>query len=934
MFLAFIFDLSIYNLNYMRYCFIIGVFLFSVFRAGAQQLENETWKILYNPQGVYYMGGVKDTLKANLLEGELGSILLAYKIENGKWLQLNGRKRSCALNEDGRSVSYRDTAVGEALVLTQIFRLDGEKLHWQWELKNCCDLPVEIGDLAFQFPWCGGGDTPEAIFERAFTKHAFISGDASFLYFSRYGGMAPYYLLTVDPGTQLEYYDISEKDRKYRAYIYSGKSGGREKRGTWRQEHTTGYLQPAGQDGDCLKFGFTFQLASSYQDMRDRIYTSRSIDTRVVPGMTLPLGQKAKFALRTPCSIDSIRAEYPGETFMTYWGESTTDSHIYEVEFKRLGENKLTVYFDGGRKTYLEFFSCESPEVLVKKRSAFLAGHQQFRDSTKWYNGLYGVYDMKNGELRGPDNPDIYDEVLTYFLASDDPVLGKAPFLASKNVVFPDDKEIASLEYYLENFVWGKMQRTGLEFPYPYGVYGTPDWYVNRHPELRKTQTEYKLDKMRVWRTYDYAHMIMLWYEMYRIAELYPEKSHYLDADGYLERAYQTAKAYFIYPMELLGEYYETFKWGCYNERVIPELIRSLEKNGRRKEAGELRRELEKKAKYFIYDDPYPYRSEYAVDRTAFESTYALAVYACEHDMKPDRNLWFDKNTNRWYSHPEVSRAKAREFMERQHYANLSSRGVLENQWYMLGSDFFHSSDGSLHSYMARMGGGSILDYGLRYADIPYDWIQLGYASYLGPYGLMNTGNAESGYGYWYPGKEKDGAMGQAFTPLKYGHPWIGNAEARGPWRYCGEGDLGMCAVTRVAATILADDPVFGWTVFGGRLNERDGQFLVLPDDGVRQKFWLVHREGRMGLELDRDNWSADSPLIISKDLQYIELPLVSGTETMHHTFLKITVSGGQIPVVWLDGRKVAMARKEGNVCFWKVPVSGKGGTLRLQWKK
>lgn len=35
--------------------------------------------------------------------------------------------------------------------------------------------------------------------------------------------MAPYYLLTVDPGTQLEYYDISEKDRKYRAYqILSG----------------------------------------------------------------------------------------------------------------------------------------------------------------------------------------------------------------------------------------------------------------------------------------------------------------------------------------------------------------------------------------------------------------------------------------------------------------------------------------------------------------------------------------------------------------------------------------------------------------------------------------------------------------------------------------------------------------------------------------
>ena len=31
--------------------------------------------------------------------------------------------------------------------------------------------------------------------------------------------------------------------------------------------------------------------------------------------------------------------------------------------------------------------------------------------------------------------------------------------------------------------------------------------------------------------------------------------------------------------------------------------------------------------KYFVYDDLYPFRSEYAFDRTAFESSYALAKY-------------------------------------------------------------------------------------------------------------------------------------------------------------------------------------------------------------------------------------------------------------------------------------------------------------------
>lgn len=903
--------------------------LFPCIGGMAQQIENATWKVTATSTGIRGIESVHDTLQANLLSGELGEILLAYQVKDGMWQRLDGRKRS--METDGRHwVCYRDTAIGNALILTQTFTLKDDHLHWQLVLQNTCDRSIEIGDLAFSFPWCGGGNTPEAIFERAFTKHAFISGDASFIYFARYGGMAPYFLMTADPGTSLEYYDVDRKDRKYRAYIYSHKTGTREQRGTWRQEHTRGYLAPAGHAGDRQTFGFTFHLADSYGEMRRQLYESRSIDTRVVPGMTLPQGQKARFALHTLCTIDSIVAEYPDATVLTSLGEKREDTFIYEVAFSRLGENKLTVFFDGNRKTYLEFFSCESPETLVRKRSAFLVDHQQFRDTTKWYDGLFGVYDMKNGELRGPDNPDIYDEILTYFLASDDPVLGKAPFLASKNVVFPNDREIEALEYYLQHFVWGGLQRTDQEEPYPYGVYGTPNWYINRHPDLRRTQTEYKLDRLRVWRTYDYAHMIFLYYEMYRLAAFYPEKCHYLDADGYLERAYRTALAYFSYPMELLGEYYETFKWGCYNERVIPELIETLEDAGRRREASRLREEWEKKAKYFIYDDPYPYRSEYAVDRTAFESTYALAVYATEREMKPDDHLWYDRNAERWYSHPDVSREAARKFMDRQHRANLACRGVLENQWYMLGSDFFYSSEGSLHSYMARMGGGSVLDYGLRYAEEPFNCLQVGYASYLGPYGLMNTGTPESDYGYWYPGKEKDGAMGQAFNPLKFGYPWIGTQEARGPWRYCGEGDLGMCAVTRVAATILACDPCFDWVVYGGRLEETEDVFQVIPDDGVRQRFWVVGDSIRIGIELERDNWTAAKPIVVKRNLQEMTLPWTSATDRSHRTAVTVEVRGEWQPRLFVDGKQQRIQKLDGGKYRFMIPVNKNTGELRF----
>ena len=74
--------------------------------------------------------------------------------------------------------------------------------------------------------------------------------------------------------------------------------------------------------------------------------------------------------------------------------------------------------------------------------------------------------------------------------------------------------------------------------------------------------------------------------------------------------------------------------------------------------------------------------------------------------------------------------------MDRQLRAGLAVRGWLETAYYLLGADFTASSDGGALSYMAAMGGWGILDYGLNFAAAPYDWLQLGYASYLSSWAL------------------------------------------------------------------------------------------------------------------------------------------------------------------------------------------------------
>ncbi len=893
-------------MNSIKICVSTVLILLSWITVNAQeQIANDYWQVGFDNAGISQLINSTDSYEANILSGRLDTDV-RFQMNDGEWQSVFSYTRSH--QSDSSSVRYIDYQSGMPFSLEQIFTLDGEVLEWDIILENRMHYDVKIGDVAIEFPWNRpSGSGQEQIFQKSFTKHHFISGDGSFLLFTKPSGEPPFMLLTVKPGTKLEYFTSGGS---YKAYVHSGYSGNAEAKGTWRQPHTYSALSPKGEEDDRLALGFKLQWAEDYDELRSLLYDNDLIDIRVVPGMTLPEDLEARFSLHTKVSVDSITAEFPEQTQLEYLGEEEPDHHLYRVTFDRLGENMLTVHFDGIRKTYLEFFSTEPVETLLEKRNSFIVNNQQHRDPGKWYDGLFSIWDMKNSVLRGPDNTDGYEGWWGYMLASDDPALGYAPYLASVNAIIPKKEEIEAIEYYLENFVWGGLQRSAEEDPYPYGIHGVPNWKVARDTMKRAKIENRRLDKMKIWRTYDYPHLFMLYYHMYQIADRYPGMVNYLDADGYFERMWQTARAFFKYPYEIYP-WYDIYKWGNYNELLIPDIIALLEEKGRQEDADWLRSEWEKKVKYFIYDDPFPYRSEYPYDRTAFESSYALAKYGATNDMKPDTNLWWDKNEEKWYSHEQVSRKDALEFMDRQHAAGLSARGWLEAKYFLLGSDFTSSSDSHTLSYMARMAGWSILDYGLLFSSDPHDWLQLGYGSYLSSFALMNTGRPETEYGYWFPGESNDGALGMAFMSQKHGRAWIRKNEDRGSWRYDAEQNLGMGAVTRTAATILADDPLFGWFAYGGKLEENNDEFKIWPRDGVRLRFWLVNDDQRLGLHLERDGWAEDRPIRISEDFGRLEFRIENRTGTSHTNRLEMQIHDGQQWRLTLDGNEVRPVRVE-----------------------
>jgi hypothetical protein len=848
-------------------------------------------------------------------------LIVGCRTAGGEWQDLHARGPKWEASPDAGTVAYTSTVEGVPLKIVETYHTDGRVFDWTIDLESTGPDAVRVGDLAITVPASGPyGDNPRRIFEHGFLRHEFISGHGSFFYFVRASGAPPFLLVTVLPGTKLEYTGGGGRGGS-RVFIHSSRSGGAETRGTWRQEHTALDLAAAGRPGSRIRYGFRMQWAASTDELRELLYREGLFDVRVVPGMTVPEDLGARFSLHTKAAVEAVQAEFPKETTLRYLGEPKPGHHVYEAVFRKLGENMLTIVHDGGRRTFLEFFVTEPLETLIKKRAAFLVAKQQIRDPSKWWDGVYGPYDMRARVTRTIDDPDIFVDRMVYVLTCDDPGLCKAPFLASKNVSYPERKEIASIEYYLDHFVWGKLQRRDDERPYPYGIYGTPNWFVNRDPARRRAYAESLRDgatalrdltKEHVWRSYDYPHVVMLYFHMYQIARMYPEMSSGLDAAGYLERATETARAFYTYPYEIYPSYYETYKWGLYNELVVLDLIDALEREGFPQRAAWLRGEWEKKVKYFVYDDPYPFRSEYAFDRTAFESAYAFAKYGATHDMTSDRDLWFDVKLKKWYSHPSVRREDSRAFMDRQLAAGLSVRGWLNAAYYTLGCD-------PGVSYMCAMGGWGILDYALDFAPEPFNWLGLGYASYLSSWCLMNTGRRETDYGYWYPGSENDGASGWQFQTAKAGPAWMGSSVPggivvpRGPWRYDGEIDLGYGGALRMAATIVTRDPVFGWFAYGGGLAEMGAELRVVPRDGLRRRLDVVlpgPAEGhflRMKLELARDGFASGQTIAVDKSLRRVAFNVENRTANVHRTEARFSLPEGWTYELRQDGRPVLL---------------------------
>lgn len=868
---------------------VVFVLLLCCVSAKGSQIGYDSEKVSqfdleFDNQGISSLKRKNDIYNTNyIFKGEqLGDVVVRFRQSDGRWTTLSTKlmAQKNKLKAKLNNKKFITTTARKGVKLKVIFLLEGKRLIWNIVLKNNNPYPVQIGDVALPLPMNNNWSWEKKVtYTRRVIRHSTASGNNSFLFWMRADTKGPYLLMTPIGDTHLEYYDDSTTNEKghsfYTVYVHSlaQRKVIKQHGGNWRQPHTGVMLRPSGRRGDYWKAGFKLQWAINYKAVRKELYEDGLFNIRTIPGMTVPIELPVKIALKNKFPIHKVKAEFPKSTSVHYVRKTNDGYHIYKIKFNKLGENKLTVEYGSQRKFYLQYFITQPIATLIKKRARFLVNREQIRNSGKWYEGLFSDWSMKNEWLLKPDNLHNIPQGRQYMISSDDPALGRVAFLAKKNVIYPVQKQVRALDYYISKFVWGGLQMTKKE-AYPYAIYGIPNWKVNREssdPGLG--------GRTHIWRIYDYPHVVQMYLSMYRIARYYPGIKTKLTADEYLRRAYNTAVDFYTIPKEVKG--WSAYKVGCYDEVAILGVIHELKKDRQSIKARRLLHFWEQKVSKFVNGNVDLFASEYPFDTTNFESTGAFARYAMSVAGRPQKKGDLLRLN--------VSKKKAQNFMEKQVNFNVGSRGWLEKAYYLYGSDYRGGeNDHYMLSYMAQMGGESLLDYSLYFSPDPYKYLRLSYGSLLSSWALMNTGTKQSNYGFWYPGKINDGGAGGGFEPLAFTTTWLGQSQGRGPWYYGSEIDLGFTGYLRASAMILADDPVFGMTAFGGVLKKEGNDYKIIPKDGVRRRLHLLWDHQKVHLTLKYACFEADKPIIASHSFDNISFYLADPGQSPHPGLLLI----------------------------------------------
>jgi hypothetical protein len=532
---------------------------------------------------------------------------------------------------------------------------------------------------------------------------------------------------------------------------------------------------------------------------------------------------------------------------------------VYNIKFNKLGRNDITVTYDGGKKTVLQFWVTEDLQDAIQRRASFLVDELWLSDerrasimaanasTSQLYrfvdkhpysflemNNVTGVAGLHSGNSFYCSNSD-YEQ---YYDGPD--------FLAAKNIYYPVQREVDALDKYLIDHVWKDQI-------YQFGDTNEGYMYTGCCQQVGFGSSAWT----RINRIFNYPRIYNQFWSMYQIATRYPGLTMKQDALWYLRVAGIVARR----GISLSGS------TGVMGEQTIADIIAALQDEGETTLANQLRTSSVTKGNNMAAQ-AYPFGSEFSVDNTAEEGAYFniknfsnAANRIAKMKQTVDKSMAWIGKTPLWYLQT-TGRPMGNDWWMFQYAVGLQAKAYQD--WY------FNYADENTADYNGK---------GQYSQDIwrmvypakmsPFVHILSGQPEFnIGPAsgGLANTDQAISGRGV------KGSVWGNIMTTRPY------NWNLGFPYSTSAESDISLWSGLQIlSADIVPNDPSFGLVGYGGVVTDGGKTYDMVPQDGLYRRLNVVG--DRFQMELIHDRYTEAS---VNKDYKAISLELENATKTAH----------------------------------------------------
>lgn len=744
----------------------------------------------------------------------IGDLHLRLKIGDGAWQDFSSahaRKPIVKLVARGDVLAAADITAsmgaGIPLRVERQWVNDNGVLALRFTLVNSSNAPVEIGALGMPMVFDNiilDRDLDQAHAQASFVD-PYIGRDAGYLQVTRLNGQGPALLVLPEKNTPLEAYrpvlearaapkDDIFTDRSPRTQVSEGfydwtvaSKGFVDKEwakaGPQWNDATSIILAP----GQSRTIGLRFVTSPSIRAIEDTLVANKRPVAVGIPGYVLPTDQSASLYLKSASPVAKIES-FPAGALTATPVESSAGSARYDVKASGWGQARLTITYADGQAQTVSYYITKPLEQVMADIGHFTTTNQWFEGKDDPFHRSPAIlsYDREENKILTQDGRVWVSGM------SDEGGAGSWVAAAIKQLDNPNAEEVAKLERMVNETVLGHLQvaegaQAGAvkKSLFYYDPKEFPDYY---DPAINwKNWTAWsKKDSDDLGRSYNYPHVAIGHWVLYRLARDNQGLVKQHDWRFYLEWAYRTSVA-----MMRDAPYYAQF--GQMEGDIFLDILKDLKREGLTAEATEMEKLMKGRADHWR-TLKYPFGSEMAWDSTGQPEVYAWMRYfgyQPQADVTKEVILGYDPTIPSW-----------------------GYNGNARRYWDFLYGGKVSRIERQIHHYGSALNAVPLFD---AYRQNPDDLhlLRVAYGGMMG--GITNIdqqGFGSAAFHSWPDMMKWDAISGD------YGMGFYGHAIA--------------------SATYAVKDKDLGWLGFGGKVTDEAGKVHIVPQDGARRRLFIA----------------------------------------------------------------------------------------------